>query len=157
MHAAVRRRGRLCAVALAAVAFAACSGPCGLLPGGALAGETRPVPADWGFAGDAGTMQLETHPEAPYSVNIAYTILDGVFYINAGDTETQWVEHIATSPLVKARLDGVLYEMRAVRVEDAEEIARFGEAWTGQSLFRRDPAGFDEAWVYRLVPRGDGA
>jgi hypothetical protein len=137
--------------------LAACSGPCVLLPGGALDGETKPVPADWAFAGDFGTMQLETNPAEPYSVNIAYTFVDGVFYINAGDTETQWVKHIAADPRVKARIDGVLYEMRAVRVGDEAEIARFGEAWTDQSMFRRDPAELDEVWLYRLVARPPGS
>jgi len=130
-----------------------CSGPLVLLPGGALDGETRPVPDDWSFAGDAGTMQLESRPAEPYSVNIAYTFVDSVFYINAGDTETQWVKNIAANDHVKARLDGVLYEMRAVRVDDEAEIARFATAWTGQSFFRRDPTQLDRVWVYRLVAR----
>lgn len=139
------------AFASVALLFGACSGPCGLLPGGALSGETRPVPDDWSFAGDAGTMQLESRPGDPYSVNIAYTIIDGVFYINAGDTETAWVKNIAADPLVKARIDGALYELRAVRVTDDAEIARFAQAWTAQSMFRRDPTALDRVWVYRLV------
>ncbi len=154
MHAPLTARTLLPVALLAA--FAACSGPCVLLPGGALDGEKRPVPADWGFAGDYGTMQLETNPAEPYSVNIAYTFIDDVFYINAGDTETQWVKHIASDPDVKARIDGVLYEMRAIRVHDEAEIERFGEAWTDQSMFRRNPAELDEVWVYRLVARPEG-
>ena len=51
-----------------------CNGPVVLLPGGKLNGETRPVPADWAFAGDYGTAQLETRPEDPYSVNVAFTV-----------------------------------------------------------------------------------
>lgn len=159
MHPAMSPRppgfsARALGIAFAAALLAsACSGPCVLLPGGALSGETRPVPADWGFAGDAGTMQLETRPADPYSVNIAYTFVDGVFYINAGDTETAWVQNISADPHVKARIDGALYEMRAVRVDDEAEIERFGRVWTGQSMFRRDPADLDEVFAYRLVGR----
>ncbi len=73
--------------------------------------------------------------------------------MNAGDTETQWVKNIAASPLVRLRMDGVLYELRAERVTDREEIAGFGAAWASQSTFRRDPTKLDEIWLHRLVPR----
>lgn len=149
----LRRRVALVALVVSVLGGVGCNGPFVLLPGGELDGETRPVPSDWSFAGSSGTMQLETNPAEPYSVNVAYTIEDGVFYVNAGDTETQWVKHIAADPRVRARLDGILYEMRAVRVDDAAEIARFGEAWTSQSFFRRDPAELDPVWIYRLVAR----
>ena len=57
------------------------------------------------------------------------------------------------SPLVRLRMDGALYDLRAERVTEAVEIAAFGKAWTDQSVFRRDPAGLDEVWIYRLAPR----
>ena len=99
-------------------------------------------------------MQLETNPSDPYSVNIAYTVMDGRVYINAGDTETQWVKHIANEPRVRMRLDGVLYALTAKRVTDEATIRRFGEAWTAQSMFRRDPAELEgEVWIYELVGR----
>ncbi len=143
---------RLLAVPLILAALG-CNGPMGLLPGGELNGESRPAPADWTFAGDSGIVQLETRPEDPYSVNIAFTVLDGRLYINAGDTETQWVKNIASNPLVRLRLDGVLYELRTERVMDADEIATFAGAWTTQSMFRRDPTELDDVWIYRLVSR----
>ena len=133
---------------------AGCNGPVVLLPGGRLEGDVRPVPKSWSFAGDYGTAQLETRPQDPYSVNIAYTILDGAPFINAGDTETEWVKNIAADPRVKLRIDGVIYEMRAERVNSRSEIERFGKAWTSQSIFRRDPSQLDPVWIYRLVPRG---
>jgi len=141
--------------ALLLLLFAApgCNGPFVLLPGGELDGETGPAPSDWAFAGDYGTCQLETRPDDPYSVNIAYTVLDGQLYINAGDTETRWVQNIDVDPRVRLRVDGVLYELRAERVTDPVEIAKFGNAWTDQSFFRRDPAELSPVWVYRLVER----
>jgi hypothetical protein len=136
-----------------ALAGAGCSGPFGLLPGGELDGNPAAPPSDWSFAGDYGTAQLETRPEEPYSVNLAYTIIAGVLYVNAGDTETQWVTHMIDNPLVRLRLDGVLYDLRAQRVTDAGEVAAFAKAWTSQSMFRRDPADLDEVFIYRLVSR----
>ncbi|MCH2172455.1 hypothetical protein MK489_16885 [Myxococcota bacterium] len=132
---------------------AACNGPMGLLPGGKLGGEPRPAPSNWGFAGDYGTVQLETHPEEPYSVNIAYTIMGGRLFINAGGTETQWVKNMTLDPNVKLRLDGSLYDLRAVRVTDRGEIDRFAKAWTSQSMFRRDPSSYEQVWIYELVAR----
>ena len=87
-------------------------------------------------------------------MNLAFTVMDGQLYINAGGTETQWVKNIAANPRVRLRMDGVLYDLRAERVTDPAEIAAFGKAWTGQSMFRRDPAKLDEVWLYRLIPRG---
>ena len=60
-----------------------CSGPLPFMSGGALAGEEEPVPPDWTFAEDFAVAQLETRPEDPYSVNIAYTLVDGRLYINS--------------------------------------------------------------------------
>jgi hypothetical protein len=136
-----------------ALASIGCNGPFVLLPGGKLDGELRAAPSDWAFAGDYGTIQLETRPGDPYSVNIAYTVLDGRLYINAGDTETQWVKNMTADPRVRLRMDGVLYELRAERVTDRADILVFGEAWTSQSVFRRDPAELDPVWVYRLAAR----
>ena len=136
---------------LLVLAVTGCNGPFGLLPGGTLDGEVKPAPSDWAFAGDFGTIQLETRPEDPYSVNLAYTVLDGHLYINAGDTETQWVKNMAENSLVRMRMDGAIYPLRSERVTDSAEIAAFGKAWTSRSSFYRDPAELEQVWVYRLV------
>lgn len=132
---------------------AGCNGPLFLLPGGALDGERVPTPSDWSFAGDSGTAQIETRPEDPYSVNLAFTVVDGRIYVNAGASETRWVKNIQGDPRVRFRLEGRIYELRAERVTDEGEIADFGEAWTSQSFFRRDPRKPEEVWIYRLEPR----
>ena len=133
--------------------LAACNGPFVVFPGGALSGESRSAPTDWSFAGDYGATQLETRPGEPYSVNLAYTIVDGALYINAGDTETEWVKHMEADPRVRLRIDGVIYELQSERVHDAVAIDAFSEAWTRQSMFRRDPRELERAWIYRLIPR----
>lgn len=138
---------------LLALSLSGCDGPLLVLPGGQLDGALEPTPSNWTFAGDYGTVQLETRPDDPYSVNIAFTVIDGRLYINAGDTETQWVKNITASPLVRLRMNDALYDLRAERITDPAKIAAFGQAWTAQSMFRRDPAELAEAWVYRLVTR----
>jgi hypothetical protein len=63
------------------------------------------------------------------------------------------VKNLTADPRARLRIDGVLYELSAERVTDAQELAAFAKAWLGQSTFRRDPTSFPEVWVYRLVPR----
>lgn len=138
---------------LVGLAASGCNGPTFLLPGGKLDGEAKPAPSDWAFAGEYGTAQIETRPDDPYSVNVGFTVLDGRVYVNAGDTETQWVKNIAADPRVRLRIEGGLYDLRAERVTDSAEISAFAAAWTSQSTFRRDPTQLDEVWIYRLVPR----
>lgn len=142
----------LCLVALT---LAGCNGPTGLLPGKALDGSGRaaPTPSDWAFAGASGTIQLETHPSEPYSVNLAYTVMDGQIFINAGGSETQWARNIAVDPQVRLLLAGQLYDLRAERIIDPRQIEKFAEAWTSQSFFRRDPRKYDEVWIFELVAR----
>ena len=64
-----------------------------------------------------------------------------------------WAENIAANPLVRLRIAGTLYDLRAERVTDAVEIASFGKVWARQSMFLRDPAQFEEVWLYRMAPR----
>lgn len=130
-----------------------CNGPVGFFAGGMLDGQTTPVPPAWALAESRGVAQLETNPAAPYSVNVAYTVLEKRLYVNAGDTETQWVNNIAANPSVRLRIDDAIYDLDAERVTDEGEIRVFGDAWASQSSFYRNPADLDEAWVYRLVPR----
>lgn len=140
-------------ITLGALGSFGCGGPTGLLPGGALSGEVASAPTDWSGVESQGTIQLETNPDEPYSNNLAYTVLGGGLYINAGGTETRWARNIALDPRVRLRMDGRLYDLRAERVLEPERIEAFAEAWTAQSYFRRDPRKYSEVFLYELVAR----
>ena len=135
------------------VSIASCNGPLPFMSGGRLDGEVKSVPQTWALDEDFAIVQLETRPEDPYSVNIAYTLMGGRLYINAGDTETQWVKNMNANPLVRLRDAGQIYELRAERVTDAAEISEFGKAWTSHSMLHRDPVDLEEVWIYRLLAR----
>jgi hypothetical protein len=128
-----------------------CNGPLPFLSGGALSGQVQPAPETWALAEDFGVVQIETRPSEPYSVNVAYTQIDGHLYLNAGDTETEWVTHIAGDPSVRMRVGETIYESRAERVTESGEVAAFGTAWTDHSMFHRDPTELERVWIYRLV------
>ena len=149
----MRLRRSVLAFILVACLTAGCGGPTFLLPGGALDGELAPPPADWSFARDAGTVQIETNPAEPYSVNVAPTVLDGKMYVYAGDSETQWVQHIAANPDVRFRVGETLYELRAERVSDAALVKAFGDDWLGRYRFSTHPAEYEEMWLFELVAR----
>jgi hypothetical protein len=139
-------------VLLCLLALAGCEGPTALFPGGALAGPVAPVPDGFEFARDAGTVQLETRPEDPYSVNIACSVVGGALYVSAGDNRAQWVENMEADPRVRMRIKGDIYELRAERVTDAAEMDAFAEEWL-KNAWARDPRSYDEVFVYRLTAR----
>ena len=152
----IKRRsgiGTVFLMVLSLLVLGGCNGPFVLLPGGQLDGTLEPPPKNWNFAGAYGTFQLETQPRDPYSVNIVYTVVDGQMYINAGDSETQWVKNISADSNVRVRLDHKLYDARAERVTDRATLQAFSKAWTEQSIFRRDPMELEKVWIYRLVAR----
>ena len=128
--------------------------PTGPIPGGKLAGEVAPPPADWSFSDDTENVQLETRPSKPYSVNIWGVGLGSGFYVAAGDgAENRWAQYIVEDPRVRLRVEDTLYELRAVRVEDEPERERFLAALRGKYDWEPEPGQTDEAWLFRLEPR----
>ena len=105
-------------IAISALVLVAGCGPILLIPGGELDGLTAPVPSDWSIADDVNTVQLETRPEDPYSVNIWAIGIGPRLYVHAGANRSSWVEHIETNSDVRIRIGDKLYDLRASRVED---------------------------------------
>lgn len=150
------RRNATAAATLACVCVAAavsCSGPLPFMSGGALPGDVSEPPVRWNFEEPYAMCQLETDPANPYSVNLAYTQIDGALYVYAGDTETEWVKRMEADPRVRFRVGDALYELEAVRVEGGAEFEAFAKTWASSSFFHRDPLELERNWLYRLVPR----
>jgi hypothetical protein len=140
------------ALLLSTLAALACGSPIGVFPGGALDGPVKSAPASFEFARDAGTIQLESNPDDPYSVNIACAIVGDDLYISAGDNKSQWVENMEANPLVRLRIEGDVYELRATRVTERADLQAFADEWT-KNAWARDPMELDEVWVYQMQPR----
>lgn len=151
--AELRTSGSLVLALLLTASFAGCGGPFVLLPGGALEGTTAPAPENWSFTDDIDTVQLETRPAEPYSVNIWMVALDDAAYVHAGANRAKWVENIESDPNVRMRVGESIYELTASRVETQQEFDRFSDAYDEKYGRRpRNPSAV-EAYLFRLDPR----
>ena len=68
---------------LAMVLLAACE-PLWVIPGGTLAGDESGPPGDWSFSDAIDTVQVETRPTNPYSVNVWGVAVGRHFYVGHG-------------------------------------------------------------------------
>ena len=149
-------------LAILGVVFAGC-GPIGPIPGGALSGEIGAADtADWVFASEVDTAQLETRPSDPHSVNTWFATVGPALYVPTSmilgpkhPDGRSWVAHVAEDDRVRIRLGGTVFERRAVRVPDASaEYARARGAL--EARYELDPADRDPertVWIYRLEAR----
>lgn len=128
-------------------------GPFVLFPGGALEGAQATAPSDWSLAREVDTIQLETRPQDPYSVNIWAIGMGPRLYVHAGTNRSSWVEHMEADPKVRVRLEGTLYDLRASRVEDAGEFAQFSDAYEEKYGRRPGNENVAEAYLFRLEAR----
>lgn len=128
-------------------------GPVLLLPGGELSGPVEAAPSDWSFSDEISTIQLETRPADPYSINIWAVGLGDRLYVHAGANRSRWVENLSADPRARVRVAGKLHPMTAVRVEDATEFATFADAYKKKYGVRPRNENVAEVYLYRLEPR----
>ena len=140
-------------VVLFAATLAGCGGPFVLLPGGALDGTVEPTPNDWAFTDEVDTIQLETLPADPYSVNIWVIALDGHLYVHAGANRATWIENMEADPDVRLQVEDSIYELASARVETQEEFDRFSDAYEKKYGRRPRNENVGEAYLFRLGPR----
>jgi len=132
-------------------------GPVWMLPGGSLAGPVEPAPEDWSFSDATDVVQLETRPEDPYSVNIWGVGIGKHFYVAAGEASSSaWAANLSEAPDVRLKIGESVYELRAVRVEDAVEIEACLAALKRKYDFEPKPEQRSSAAVFRLEPRAGG-
>lgn len=130
-------------------------GPLGPFPGGPMSGErvTEPV-AEWGFAAERDTVELEVNPDAPRSITTWVLGHEGALYIPAGlASRKTWPGQVMADGRVVLRVAGRLYPRQAVRVTDAARLEALGEVLTRK--YQLDPEGnfaSAETWFFRLDP-----
>lgn len=132
---------------------AGCGRPLLLLPGGALDGPTASNPDGWSFTDAVKTVQLETLPADPYSVNIWVIALGEHLYVHAGANRSTWVENLEADPDVRLRVHDSIYELAATRVDAQEEFDRFSDAYEHKYGRRPRNGNVAEAYLFRLGAR----
>jgi hypothetical protein len=132
--------------------------PVGPIAGGELRGQATEVPEAWDEAREIKTFQMETRADDPYSVNLWGVVVDDGLYVASGAGQgATWVGHLADDPNVRLRMSGNLYDLRAVRVDEAQEMQavrlRFIEKYDIEDDPDMDGEFGKEAWVFRLDRR----
>lgn len=128
-------------------------GPTWMFPGGRLSGEVQPAPTDWSFTDAHQTIQLETRPEAPYSVNVWGVGVGDHFYIAAGRSSNAWAAHIAADPNVRVRIGGAVYELRGTREDTPEKLQEVLAALQRKYDFEPDEDQQRDATLFRFEAR----
>lgn len=141
------------AAIFAALLLTACSRPFVLIPGGALVGQSAPAPQSWSFTDAIDTIQLETNPADPYSVNIWVVGMGNALYVHAGANRATWIENMDADPNVRLQAGDTIYELAASRVTSQEEFDRYSAPY--EEKYGNPPRNLNvvEAYLYRLVAR----
>jgi hypothetical protein len=127
---------------------------CGPVPGGSLSGTPTPVPPDWAteLEDDRGFCEIESRPEDPHSIQLECFLYEGRLYAQSHrwalapwwpveSWASIWIEH----PGVRVRIDGRIFELRAVHVTDPgqrDPVLRhrgYDPPPAGIALFRLEP------------------
>jgi hypothetical protein len=96
---------------------------------------------------------LETNPDDPYSVNLWVIGSGASLYVHAGANRAKWVEHIEGNPNVRVKIHDALYQLKAMRVVDASEFARFSDVYETKYGNRPRNENVAEAYLFRLEAR----
>ncbi|MCE2461452.1 MAG: DUF2255 family protein [Pseudomonadales bacterium] len=156
MTSGERWRAPLCRLSLAfvaALAAAACE-PTFVFAGGELTGAEQPMPSSWEFTDDFDTVQIETRPNDPYSVNVWGVRVDRNFYVAASDAaDAAWARAIEAEPQVRLRIGDDIYPLLATRTDDPTELAQVIDAYVDKYGGERERSFIQHAWVYRLGSR----
>lgn len=115
--------------------------------GGPLAADQD---TDWSFR-PPGRMQIFVETASwygiPHSVTTTSWIVDGDLYVPCNACATKrWPKNVARNPDVRLKVDGQIYERRAVRITDEAEQQRVFEA-LGAGAARPG------RWVFRMEAR----
>ena len=148
----VRKTVSLLSLVLVA-STAGCGRPFVLLPGGPLECTTAAAPDDWSFTDTINTVQLETRPADPYSVNIWVIALGDRLYVHAGTNRAEWVEHMEEDAKVRMRVEESIYELAAARVNEQAEFDRFSDSYEKKYGRRPGNESATEAYLFRLEAR----
>ncbi len=127
-------------------------GPIVMIPGGALDGAVATTPDDWSFTDGVDTVQLETRPDDPYSVNI-WCVSTPRGLMVGGSSDSGWVVNAKADRRVRLRIGGAIYELQANATEAKADRDAFVTAAGAKYDFEMDPADEAGSTLFVLTPR----
>jgi hypothetical protein len=142
---------RIFTVVILATLLVSCSEPRSWIPGGQLSGEVFSTPLTWVDVPE--TIQVETRPSDPYSVNIWGVGIGQHLYIATSDTGTTWSDFINTDSDIRARVGSSLYELSATSITDPAERSRVAAAYVSKFELDKDDNWVDSGLIFRLDRR----
>src|SRR5690554_4350582 len=108
--------------------------PCDRVPGARLAGDLVEQPVqDWTFANDAGLCQIQVDTGLlSHALNLnCMATPDGKLYLSCAQCEGKyWSNNAVQHGSGRIRLDGKLYPVNFVKIDDPAEI---GQAWNART------------------------
>lgn len=122
-------------------------------PGGALSGTEQQKPQDWSAADGLVTIQLETRPDDPYSVNLWGVGIGPDFYVATRPDGTTWSENIDANDNVRLRVADNVFSLKAISVSDPEERKRVSEAYIAKYDADLEENIGADGLIYRLDAR----
>ncbi len=117
-------------------------------PGTRLGGEVVEGAADWSFYEGRKKIYVETSTWylVPHSVTTVSWVVDGELYVPCGNCATKtWPKYVVRDPDVRLKIDGKVYERKAVLITDPHAKMRFlgrgdhGDLPPGIEIYRMDP------------------
>jgi hypothetical protein len=142
---------RIFTVVILATLLVSCSEPRSMIPGGQLSGEVFSTPLTWVDVPE--TIQVETRPSDPYSINIWGVGIGQHLYIATSDSGTTWSDFINTDSDIRARIGFSLYELSATSITDPVERSRVAAAYVSKYELDKDDNWVDVGLIFRLDRR----
>jgi hypothetical protein len=129
-------------------------GPIGPFTGGDFrSGTPADAPSDWSFASAERTLELELPATAGRSITTGLMVVDGRLYIPSVLAQTKrWPRLVLADGRVRVRLDGKIYALSAVRVDDAATLGRVAPVFHEKYGTPADGVGTRD-WIFALAAR----
>jgi hypothetical protein len=142
---------RIFTVVILATLLVSCSEPRSMIPGGQLSGEVFATPLTWVDVPE--TIQVETRPSDPYSINIWGVGIGQHLYIATSDSGTTWSDFINADSDIRARVGSSLYELSATSITDPAERNSVAAAYVSKYELDKDDNWVDTGLIFRLDRR----
>ena len=138
-------------IAILGTLLVSCNEPLSMIPGGKLAGDTLAAPVAWTDVPE--TIQVETRPSDPYSINIWGVGIEQNLYIATGPDGTTWSVFIEDNPDVRVRMGNSVYELLAMSVTDSTERSVVTSAYVDKYDLDREDNWVKTGLIFRLDRR----